>query len=129
MIRTALSDAAGRLWVDLERPSRAEAQEILATRGAADLAELQAADFTPEAARTLDAAQVRAEAEGLLVAAAEDGIAMAPRIEELLANVEGLKARAAGGDWSAEANLSGVMKGSEDMLWKLKAFAALNGGG
>ena len=83
----------------------------------------------PEAVRTLDADRLRAETDALLASAADDGAALKPQADELLAKVRTLKAQAEQGDWSAEADLATALEGSEDVFWKLKTFAVLNGAG
>ena len=62
----------------------------------------------------------------LLAAAAEDGQALQPQVNALLAQVTTLKAKADAGDWTAEADLAGALLSSADLVWKLRTFAALN---
>ena len=70
--------------------------------------------------------ELRAEAQELLSDAAEDGVALKPRVDELLRRVTDLKARADQRDWRAEAELSSLLVDSEDFFWKLRSFAVLN---
>jgi hypothetical protein len=103
-----------------------EAGEYLSTHAAEDLAGLREADFRPAPVRALVLEELRAEAQTLLAAAAEDGVALKPQVDELLARVADLKARADQRDWRAEAELASLLAGSEDLFWKLRAFAVLN---
>ncbi len=117
--RLALYDFAGL--------TNAEAQAYLDENWQADQAELGQIDFRPAAARTLDVAAFAEQVRGLLTAAADDGEALAPRVEELLGKLEEAQANATAGDWRAEASLSGLLRDSEALLWKLRIFALLNG--
>lgn len=116
--RLALYDFTGH--------TNAEAQGYMDGHAAGDLAELLAMDFRPASVQELDADALQTEADGLLADAADDGEAFRPRVEELLQQVRELKAAADESDWAAEAELAGLIRDSEDMFWKLKAFAALN---
>ena len=80
----------------------------------------------PAPVRALVLEELRAEAQTLLAAAAEDGVVLKPQVDELLARVTDLKARADQRDWRAEAELASLLAGSEDLFWKLRAFAVLN---
>ena len=104
----------------------ADAESYLRSEAPRDLAELEQTDFRPEAVRQLDLDQLRAEALKLLADAAEDGQALAPQVEELLGRLGELNAGATRGDWIAEAELATALSSSEDLFWKLRAFAALN---
>jgi hypothetical protein len=103
-----------------------QAADYLNTHAAEDLAELQQADFRPAAIRALELDKLRAEAEKLLAEAAEDGAALRPQVNELLARAAALKGQADQGDWRAEADLASALVNSEDLFWKLRAFAVLN---
>jgi len=117
--RLALYDFAGL--------TNAQAQAYLDDNWQADQAELAQIDFRPAAARTLDVAAFAEEVRGLLAAAADDAEALAPQVEELLGKLEEAQANAAAGDWQAEASLSGLLRDSEALLWRLRIFALLNG--
>lgn len=106
--------------------SNAEAEAYLKQNGARDLGELQAADFRPVCVQSLDPAAMRAEVEGLLTDADEDGATLRPRVEDLLRTLEELMTPAQQGDWRAEAALAALIRSSEDLMWKLRAFAVLN---
>jgi len=116
--RFALYDFAGS--------TNAEAEAYLQAHGTEDLAQLLATDFRPEIVRALDLAKLKAEAAGLLADAADDGVALKPKVDTLLKQVEELSAKGQSGDWQAEADLAGVIRNSEDLFWKLKTFAVLN---
>ena len=103
-----------------------EAGEYLTAHAAEDLAALRETDFRPAPARALVLGELRAEAQELLSDAAEDGVALKPRVDELLRRVTDLKARADQRDWRAEAELSSLLVDSEDFFWKLRSFAVLN---
>jgi len=111
---------------DLSGMTNADAEAYLRSHAAEDLARLQETDFRPRAVRELDFEAQRAEALKLLADAAEDGKTLEPSVQELLAAVEVLKAKAEGGDWVAEADLATRVADSADLFWKLRAFAALN---
>lgn len=113
-------------FYDFARKTNAEAETYLKEHGAQDLAELQQADFRPEAVRALQYEQLKTEATALVNDAAEDGKALKPKVEALLTQVQALAAQAQAGDWQAEAELAQVLRNSEDMFWKLKTFAVLN---
>ncbi len=115
--RLAVYDFAGR--------ANAEAAAYLAAHGAADVARLAATDFRPEPVRLLQADQLAAEARQLLAAAAEDGAALKPQVDALLAKVATLHPQAAA-DWTAEADLAATLQGSADLFWRLRALAVLN---
>ncbi len=117
--RLGFYDFAGR--------TNADAQAYLEASGAADLAELQALDFRPEAVRTLDLAKFRAETERYLAEAKDDGQALRPKLDALLRQLTEQSAKATAGDWQAEAALSKLLRDSDDLLWKLRIFAMLNG--
>jgi hypothetical protein len=120
------ADEARLCFYDFAKQTNAEAEAYLVANGARDLAELQATDFRPEVVRALQFEQLKAEATGLVNDAAEDGKALKPKVEALLAQVEGLAAQAQAGDWQAEAELAQVLRDSADLFWKLRAFAVLN---
>lgn len=103
-----------------------EAGEYLSTHASEDLDRLRGMDFRPAPARALVLDELRSEAQQLLAAAAEDGVALKPQVDELLARVTDLKARADQRDWRAEAELASLLVDSEDLFWKLRAFAVLN---
>lgn len=113
-------------FYDFSGLTNAEAETYLRSRAAEDLTELGETDFRPEAVRELNLDRLRSEALKLLTEAAEDGRAMEPRVRELLSKAAELKAKADGGDWIAEADLSAMLADSDDLFWKLRAFAALN---
>lgn len=124
-----LDPAAGEMRLglyDFTGLTNAEAEAYLKAQGAADQARLVALDFTPLGVQKLDLPALRAEGEKLLVAAAEDGKALQPKMKELLTRAEALQSKAAAGDWQAQADLVALLEGSQDMFWKLRAFAALN---
>ena len=64
----------------------------------------------------------------LLADAAEDGLALRPKVEAVVKQVEDLAAKGQEGDWKAEADLCDVVRNSENLFWKLKTYAVLNGG-
>ena len=114
-------------FYDFAGSSNAAAETYLKTHGAADLATLTATDFRPTTVRHADLTAFAAEAQKLLADAADDGAALKPKVDGLLARVAALKGKADSGDWGAEADLATEILGSADLLWKLRAFAALNG--
>ena len=116
-------------FYDFTSLSNAQAQAYLDENWQADQAELAQIDFRPAAARTLDLAAFEEEVRGLQADAADDGEALAPQVEELLGKVEEAQASATAGDWQAEASLSGLLRDSRALLWKLRIFALLNGEG
>ncbi len=107
--------------------TNAEAERYMTEQGADDLAQLQAMSFRPALVRELDLAEFTAETQRLLEAAGVDGDALRPRVEKLLARVTELKPKADAGDWPAEAELAETLRASDDLFWKLKTFAVLNG--
>jgi len=113
-------------FYDFTGMTNAEAQAYLAAQGAEDLARLTETDFRPEPVRRFRLDQFRAEAEKLLADAGEDGEAFQPKVQELLDGATALKEQAEQGDWQAEADLAALLDSSTEMLWKLRAFAALN---
>jgi hypothetical protein len=113
-------------FYDFSGLTNAAAEEYLRSHADGDLVQLEEADFRPEAVRKLDFEQLRAEALKLVADAAEDGQALEPRVQELLAKVTELKTGMDQGDWMAEADLATALADSEDLFWKLRAFAALN---
>ena len=115
-------------FYDFSGLTNAAALAYLRTHGAEDLATLTATDFRPTAVRHFDPVAFEGEARKLLADAAEDGAALQPKVNGLLARVAALKGKADGGDWTAEADLATEIEASADLLWKLKTFAALNGG-
>jgi len=120
------SGEARLAFYDFSGLTNAEADDHLKSHAAADLAQLEQADFRPEPVRQLDADRLRSEALKLVAEAAEDGEALEPRVQELLAKVTEFRAKADDGDWMAEADLATTLADSEDLFWKLRAFAALN---
>jgi hypothetical protein len=117
-LRLALYDFAGS--------TNADAEAYLQTNGLRDQAELLALDFRPKAVRELDLAAMRAEATQLLAEAADDGVALKPKVDALLKQVTELATKGQGGDWRAEAELAATLRNSEDLFWKLKIYAVLN---
>ena len=115
-------------FYDFAGLTNAAARDYLKARGAADLATLTATDFRPTTARHFDPVAFEGDAKRLLADAADDGVALKPKVDGLLARVAALKGKADGGDWTAEADLASEMLGSADLLWKLRTFAALNAG-
>ena len=113
-------------FYDFTGLKNAEAENYLSTHADEDLVELEEADFRPEPVRQLDFDRLRTDALQLLADAAEDGKAAEPRVQELLTKVADLKGKAEGGDWLAEADLASSLLDSQDLFWKLRAFAALN---
>ena len=111
---------------DFAGKTNAEAEEYLKTHGAADAARLAESDFRPLGVQTLDVAALRDLASGLLAEAEEDGDALRPQVEELLAGVDRLHALSLAGDVRAEAELAELLAGSDDLFWRLRAFAVLN---
>lgn len=120
-IRFALYDFMGQ--------TNAAAGEYLKTRAAADLTRLQQADFRPVLVREMDLEKLKAESAKLVAEAADDGKAFKPKIDDLMAKVAALKAKADAGDWTAEADIAQLLRDSEDMFWRLKIFAVLNSAG
>ncbi len=124
-----LDPEAGRTRLalyDFTGLSNADAGEYMEQHAADDQARLAEMDFRPGPVRGLDVAEFTAEVTGLLAAAAEDGEALKPQVDELLARMAELKPAADEGDWTAEADLAELLLRSPDILWKLKAFAVLN---
>lgn len=115
-------------FYDFSGKTNAEAESYMAKSAAADLAELTAMDFRPTPVIEFDAAALAKEADDLLVTAAEEGAALRTKVDELVTKAGELKARADGGDWSAEAELAALLNDSADMFWKLKTLALLNQG-
>lgn len=116
--RIALYDFAGL--------TNAQAQQYLDENWQRDQAELMSFDFRPEAARNLDVAAFTEQIRTMLLEAAEDGEVLRPKVEELLGKLADAQAQAAAGDWRAEAQLSGLLRDSDALLWKLRIFALLN---
>lgn len=114
-------------FYDFAGLTNAEAQAYLDEHWQADQAELAATDFRPLAAQELDVAAFAEQTRALLEQAADDGEALAPQVEELLDRLEAAQARARAGDWQAEASLASLLRDSQDLLWKLRIFALLNG--
>jgi hypothetical protein len=104
----------------------AEAEAYLKAHAAEDLAQLEATDFRPAAARQLDVEGFKAEAAKLLADAADDGKALQPKVDELLGRMTALKGKADQGDWTAEAELANALETSQDLFWRLRTFAVLN---
>jgi len=117
-VRFALYDFAGS--------TNAEAEGYLKAQAATDLSELQKVDFRPMLVREMDPEKFRTEATQLLADAADDGAALKPKVDELLAKIGGLKAKADAGDWQAEAEMAEALKDSDDLFWRLRTFAVLN---
>jgi len=113
-------------FYDFTGLKNAEAENYLSAHADEDLVQLEDADFRPEAVRTLNHDRLKAEALKLLADAAEDGKALEPQVQGLLAKVADLKTKAEGGDWLAEADLASGLIDSEDLFWKLRTFAVLN---
>lgn len=113
-------------FYDFKGQSNADAEAYLRAQGAADLAELTATDFRPPALATLDLAALRTEAQQLLIEAAEDGETLRGPVDDLFARLADLQPKAAGGDWSAEADVIEALRGSEGLFYRLRIFAALN---
>jgi hypothetical protein len=117
-VRFALYDFAGS--------TNAEAEAYLKAQTAADLAELQKVDFRPALVRETDPEKFGVEATKLLADAADDGVALKPQVDELLAKIGALKAKADAGDWQAEADIAQALRGADELFWRLRIFAALN---
>jgi hypothetical protein len=115
-------------FYDFAGMPNADAKAYFAEHGQADLAELEATDFRPSPVQRLTFAEFEAETNALLAGAADDGEALRPEIEELVADVKANTEKGAAGDWQAEAALAGLLINSEELLWKLKIFAMLNEG-
>jgi hypothetical protein len=113
-------------FYDFSGLTNADAEEYLRSHADEDLTQLQDADFRPQAVREMDIGAVKAEALKLLADAAEDGAALEPEVQELVASLDELKGKADTGDWVAEADLATRIADSADLFWKLRAFAALN---
>lgn len=113
-------------FYDLKGRTNAEAEHYLRTCGAQDLAQLQREDFRPLPIQGLAAEGLAAEAAELLKEAAAEGKAYQPQVEKLLGQITTLKTAADQRDWVAEAQLSEILRNSEDLFWKLKAQALLN---
>lgn len=124
-----LDPAAGRArlgFYDFTGMANAEAARYMEQHGAEDLARLVEVSFRPRSVRELDLAAFTAETLRLVDAAGEDGVALRPKVDELLARVTELKPKADEGDWTAEAEVARSLQSSSDLFWKLKAFAVLN---
>ena len=113
-------------FYDFSGLTNAEADDHLKSHATDDLAQLEQADFRPEPVRLLEVDKLKSEALRLVAEAAEDGEVLEPRVQELLAKVTEFRAKADDGDWMAEADLATTLADSEDLFWKLRAFAALN---
>jgi hypothetical protein len=113
-------------FYDFVGKTNAQAEGYLRKSGVRDLAELTALDFRPLAVRNLQPEALRADADRLLAEAGDDGLALKPQVEGLLAKTETLQQSAAQGDWRAEADLADLVRGSADVFWRLRIFAALN---
>jgi len=111
---------------DFAGSKNADAEAYLQAHGSEDLAQLLALDFRPGLVREVDVAKLKAEAAQLLNDAADDGVALKPKVEAVLKQVEDLAAKGQGGDWQAEGELAGVLRSSEELFWRLKTFAMLN---
>lgn len=111
---------------DFGGSTNAAAEQYLQAHGGEDLAQLVSLDFRPGAVRTLDYPALKAEAEQLLADAAEDGAALRPKVDKVVQQLGDLAAKGQGGDWQAEAELATVIRGSQDLLWKLRTYALLN---
>jgi hypothetical protein len=111
---------------DLTGSTNAEAEAYLQAHGTEDLAQLLALDFRPGPVRDLDLAKLKADAAQLITDAADDGIALKPKVDAVLKQVEELSVKGQGGDWQAEGELAGVVQSSQDLFWRLKTFAVLN---
>lgn len=120
-VRFALYDFFGH--------TNADAGEYLKTQGAADLAQLEQADFRPGLVRDMDLDKLKADSAKLVTEAADDGKTLRPNVDELMVKIAALKAKADAGDWTAEADIAQLLRDSEDMFWRLKIFAVLNGAG
>ena len=113
-------------FYDFAGHKNAHAASYLKAHAAEDLAQLAQMDFRPLPVRGLQVERLRSEATELLTAAGDDGQALRPEMDKLLSSLAELKAKAEGGDWKAEADLSNLLENSADLFWKLRAFAALN---
>ncbi len=111
---------------DFTGHTNAEAGAYLKAHAAEDLAQLEATDFRPAAARQLDVERFKAEAAKLLADAADDGKTLQPKVDELLVRMTALKGKADQGDWTAEAQLADALETSQDLFWRLRTFAVLN---
>jgi hypothetical protein len=127
-LKPEVGEARLAFW-DFAGKTNAEAREYLDTNGARDLADLQVADFRPLTVQRLHLADLQAEVNRLVAEAAEEGAALKPRADELLGKLTTLQEKAGAGDWRAQAEMASLVLGSEDLMWKLRIFAALNGGG
>jgi len=129
MTEVTVDPGAGHLRLalyDFSGQTNAGAGAYLRAHGAADLAQLQEADFRPRAVSATDVAKLKAEAATLLAEAADDGKPLKPKIDELVTKIAALKAQADTGDWTAEADLAQVLGDSEDLFWRLRIYALLN---
>ena len=113
-------------FYDFAGMTNAEAMEYFAQHGRADLERLVATDFRPEPVQKLTFADFEAQMNELLAGAADDGEALRPKVNQLVADVKTHSQSSAAGDWEAEAKLAKLLIDSEEMLWKLKVFALLN---
>ena len=117
-VRFSLYDFAGR--------KNAEAEAYLKARAAEDLARLVATDFRPQPVATLDIDKVKAEAAELLSLAGDDAKPFRGKLDELFKQLTALKTAADAGDWKSEAGIAGLLAGSAETFWKLRALAVLN---
>ncbi|MGQ9731405.1 MAG: hypothetical protein ACUVX8_09035 [Candidatus Zipacnadales bacterium] len=113
-------------FYDFTGSTNNQAGDYLRVYGAQDLAVLEETDFRPTPVCELILEEFQTEATQLLTDAAEDGIALKPQIDDLLAQVRALKEDADKDDWRAQAELATILTNSEDLFWKLRAFAVLN---
>ena len=119
--------AARLAFYDFAGQTNAQAQAYLDEHWQADQAELATMDFRPLAVQNLDVAAFAERTRALLAQAADDGEELRPRVEELLGQLATAQAQAEAGDWQAEASLAALLRDSEELLWKLRIFALLNG--
>ncbi len=111
---------------DFHGVKNADAEAYLKAHAAEDLARLTTLDFRPEPVRQLQADRLKAEATKLLAEAGDGGKPYRASVEKLIAQAGDLQGKAAGGDWKAEADLSGVLTSSTDLFWRLRIAALLN---
>jgi hypothetical protein len=117
-LRFAFWDFSGR--------SNAEALAFLREHGEVVRKELTSIEFRPLDVASFEAAHAPAEVGRLLAAAAQDGIRFKVEAEGLVGKLVGLKTRADGGDWTAEAEFAQVAADYDALRWKLRIFALLN---
>lgn len=130
-VQTLLKAAPGVLRVrfafwDFHNRTNAEAAAFLKENGAAAREELRQSEFRPALLVAFDPAAARAELQGLLTAAVEDGLRLKAAAEELLARLTDLRRRADADDWTAEAEFASTFADYEACRWKLRIYALLN---